>query len=73
MASISPSNPWPSHSTFGFIGMSRLDVFGQHQQPLLTGIVQAQVHLPPRLELLWLLLLEVAKAVIVPQLICVLD
>lgn len=53
--------------------MRRADVLGQHEQASLSGIVQAQVHLPPRLKLLWLLLFEIPDAVIVPQLVRVLD
>lgn len=58
--------------TFGFVGVGRADVAGQHEQALLARVVQPQVHLPPRLELLGLLVLEVSQAVVVPQLIRVL-
>lgn len=58
--------------TFGFVGVGRADVARQHEQALLARVVQPQVHLPPRLKLLGLLVLEVSQAVVVPQLICVL-
>lgn len=69
-----PSNPLtpPPCGTFGLVGVSRGDVLGEQPQALLALIVQPQVQLPPRLELLRGLALEVALTVTHPQLVWVL-
>lgn len=40
-------------SSFWLIGMCRPDVVCEQAQPLLSGVLKPQVHLPPRLILLW--------------------
>lgn len=55
--------------TFGFVGVCRGDVLGEHLEALLALVVQPQVHLPPRLVLLRRLSLEVPLTVAHPQLV----
>lgn len=60
---------WRSSPTFGFVGVCRGDVLGEHLEALLALVVQPQVHLPPRLVLLRRLSLEVSLTVAHPQLV----
>lgn len=57
---------------FGFVGVRRSDVLGEHPQPLLAFIMQPQIQFPPRLELLRSFTLEVPLTVTHPQLIWIL-
>lgn len=55
--------------TFGLVGVGGADVLGEQLQPLFSLVVQPQVHLPPRLELLRRFPFEVPLAVTLPELV----
>lgn len=57
-------------SSLWLIGMSRADVVCEQAQPLLSGVLKPQVHLPPGLILFWPFFLKVSVTVNFPQLIC---